>query len=314
MASYVARSGDGWGGPGKNPASLFYSYQTLTAKMAAALQRSEFERALAEWARYVKVTFTPSSNPGGTRTLNVMFGARAHGDPYPFDGPGNVLAHTFYPSPPNEEPIAGDLHFDDDESWHIGADVDFYSVALHELGHALGLGHSDKPGAVMYPYYRKSSSLTAEDITAIQGMYAAASGGTSGGTPSTPSAPVFSIAITDPASGGVTGVHIAYVFQRLGISEAVKPKLKLNRGGHNAEFVARGETEIAIQLAHEILAVPGIQFIPLPVEFEKTFVFSAALGSSAKESGTSKALLQFLSGPEAMIVIRAKGMDPGATK
>ena len=241
VASYVARSGDGWGGPGKNPASLFYSYQTLTAKMAAAQQRSEFERALAEWARYVKVTFTPSSNPGGTRTLNVMFGARAHGDPYPFDGPGNVLAHTFYPSPPNEEPIAGDLHFDDDESWHIGADVDFYSVALHELGHALGLGHSDKPGAVMYPYYRKSSSLTAEDITAIQGMYAAASGGTSGGTPSTPSAPVFSIAITDPAANAVTGAASMTVrgSVRNG-SGAVRLAWSSDRGSAGSSTVAAG--------------------------------------------------------------------------
>ena len=39
-----------------------------------------------------------------------------------------------------------------------------------------------------------------------------------------------SIAMTDPASGGVSGVHIADVFQRLDIAEKVKPKLKLNRG------------------------------------------------------------------------------------
>jgi len=54
-----------------------------------------------------------------------------------------VLAHTFYPSPPNPEPIAGDVHLDDDEEWVIGSDlsvrsVDLFSVSLHELGHALG--------------------------------------------------------------------------------------------------------------------------------------------------------------------------------
>ena len=43
-----------------------------------------------------------------------------------------------------------------------------------------------------------------------------------------------SIAITDPASGGVSGVHIANVFDRLGIAEQLKPKLKLNRGGPNS--------------------------------------------------------------------------------
>jgi molybdate transport system substrate-binding protein len=121
-----------------------------------------------------------------------------------------------------------------------------------------------------------------------------------------------SIAITDPATGGVSGVHIAEVFRRLGIAEELKPKLKLNRGGPNAAFVARGEAEMAVQLAHEIRAVPGIDFIPLPVEFEKTFVFSAGLAAKTGESVPAKALLQFLSGGEGMTVIRAKGMDPVA--
>jgi hypothetical protein len=33
-----------------------------------------------------------------------------------FDGVGNVLAQAFYP-PPNGDAIAGDLHFDDAETW-----------------------------------------------------------------------------------------------------------------------------------------------------------------------------------------------------
>jgi len=123
-----------------------------------------------------------------------------------------------------------------------------------------------------------------------------------------------SIAVTDPASGGVAGVYIAEVFQRLGIAEQLKPKLKLTRGQRNAEFVAKGEAEIAIQLSSEIRIVPGIEFIPLPAEFQRTFVFSAALGSNSKEVGASKAVLQFFSGPEAIKVIRAKGMDQAALK
>ena len=123
-----------------------------------------------------------------------------------------------------------------------------------------------------------------------------------------------SIVITDPAIGGVTGVHIAEVFQRLGIAEELRPKLKLNRGGPNAEFVARGQADMAIQLAHEIRAVPGIDFIPLPVEFQRVFVFSAGLAPNAQESAPAKALLQFLSGRESMTVIRATGMDPIAGK
>jgi molybdate transport system substrate-binding protein len=118
-----------------------------------------------------------------------------------------------------------------------------------------------------------------------------------------------SVAVTDPASGGVAGVYIADVFQRLGIAEQLKPKLILTRGQRNAQFVAKGEADIAIQLSNEIRIVPGIEFILLPVEFERTFVFSAALASDTKEVVASRAVLQFLSGPEAITVIQAKGMD-----
>jgi molybdate transport system substrate-binding protein len=113
--------------------------------------------------------------------------------------------------------------------------------------------------------------------------------------------------VTDPASGGVAGVYIADVFKRLGIAEELRPKLKLTRGQRNAEFVAKGEVEIAIQLSNEIRIVPGVEFIPLPAEFARTFVFSAGLGSKTKEIDASKAVLQFLSGPEAITVTGSKG-------
>ena len=123
-----------------------------------------------------------------------------------------------------------------------------------------------------------------------------------------------SIVITDPATGGVSGVHFAGVLQRLGIAEEIKPKLKLNKGSYNAEFVAKGEAEIAVQGDHEIRCVPGVEFVPLPPEFQRTIVFAAALGTSAQEPEASRILIRFLSGPAAAPVIEAKCMEPAASK
>jgi hypothetical protein len=116
-----------------------------------------------------------------------------------------------------------------------------------------------------------------------------------------------------------TGHRVAVSFGEAGdlrkrIAEQLQPKLKLTRGQRNAEFVAKGEVEIAIQLSNEIRIVPGIEFIPLPAEFARIFVFSAALALDTKEIGAAKAVLQFPSGPEAIAVIRAKGMDEAAPK
>jgi hypothetical protein len=172
VGQLTQRVGEGWDGPGRNAAELTYSFQSLTRKVSTDHAQAEITRALEGWSRVANLRFQRREAPGATRNINIIFGTGAHGDPYPFDGPGRVLAHTFYPSPPNPEPIAGDMHFDEDETWSVGTDVDIFSVALHELGHALGLGHSDAPGAVMYPYYRRVTALTDEDIGAIRMLYA----------------------------------------------------------------------------------------------------------------------------------------------
>jgi len=93
----------------------------------------------------------------------------------------------------NSEPMAGDLHLDATENWHAGDDIDIYSVALHEAGHAIGLVHSDKPGDVMYPYYRRGMALSVNDIGAARQLYGATASG--GGS----IAPVTSAPVPAPA-------------------------------------------------------------------------------------------------------------------
>ena len=162
----------GWDMDG-NAARLGYFFGTLTPKVPASTVQSEILRALNAWSAVTNVVFSPTATATAVRTIMIEFASGAHGDAYPFDNAGEVLAHTFYPVPLNSESLAGDMHFNASVNWHSGSDIDIYSVALHELGHALGLGHTDTPGDVMYPYYRRGMQLSAHDIGAVQTLYGA---------------------------------------------------------------------------------------------------------------------------------------------
>ena len=129
-----------------------------------------------------------------------------------------------------------------------------------------------------------------------------------------------SILITDPATGGISGVHFMSVLERLGIVEEMKAKLVPNRGGgYHAERVAKGEADVAVQAEHEIRCVPGVEFVPYPAEFQRTVVFTAGRGATANDAAglreaadaPASVLIQFLHGPEAIHAIKARCLQPG---
>jgi hypothetical protein len=199
-AQYVTM-GNGWA-PNAGSVVLNYAFTTLTTKVPAAQVESEIQRAMKQWSAITNVQFQQVTNPGETYTVAIEFGTTVNGDPNPFTSL-STLAHTYYPAPPNPEPIAGDMHFNPAETWHVGSTTDVYTVALHELGHSLGLGHTDNPSDVMYPYYRFGTPLSADDIAGVQSLYGAASSLISGGSHPAP-APTLAVVVSSPADGSST--------------------------------------------------------------------------------------------------------------
>jgi hypothetical protein len=215
-----ATVGSGWAFDSSGAIALRYVFESLTSKLDSAAVKTEIERAFREWAVYANVSFAAGADPTASRTVAVVFASGAHGDGYPFSSQ-YTLAHTFYPSPPNTEPIAGDMHFNADQTWRIGADTDVFSVALHEAGHALGLGHSDDPSSVMYPYYHLVTGLTSDDIAGIRKLYGAASA-----TPTTPTSTTPTS--TTPTSTTPTSTTPA---TPTGAKDAVSPTLRITSPG-----------------------------------------------------------------------------------
>lgn len=123
-----------------------------------------------------------------------------------------------------------------------------------------------------------------------------------------------SIAVTDPASGGGSGVYFGKLFEEMGLAQSLKPKLKLAAGGPNgyaATFVAKGEAEFALQPIPELMAVPGIEIVgPLPGAFQNVTTYTASIPTSAKEADAAKALIKALAAPSSAAIYRARGLEP----
>jgi len=112
-------------------------------------------------------------------------------------------------------------------------------------------------------------------------------------------------------STGPSGIYLMGLFQRMGIAETIKSKVKQVQGEPAGGVVARGEAEIAFQQVSELLPVPGIDFVgPLPADIQQVTVFSAGLHAAAKQPAAARALVKFLTAPAAAAVIRKKGMEP----
>lgn len=113
-------------------------------------------------------------------------------------------------------------------------------------------------------------------------------------------------------SSGPSGGHLLAMFQRMGIADEMKVKSVVPAPGVAVgELVARGEVELGFHQVSELLPVAGIDFLgPLPPPIQGTTVFTGGIQPGAAQPDAAGALVRFITSPEALPVIRKKGMEP----
>jgi molybdate transport system substrate-binding protein len=115
-------------------------------------------------------------------------------------------------------------------------------------------------------------------------------------------------------STGPSGLYMLSVFEKMGIAEQVKGKLKQTPSGvFVGTLIANGDAEIGFQQISELVHFAGIDYVgPLPGALQRMTMFSTGIHSGAKQPDAAKALVKFITAPSAASVIRKHGLEPGS--
>ena len=114
-------------------------------------------------------------------------------------------------------------------------------------------------------------------------------------------------------STGPSGNYVVGLFQRMGIADEVKPKLKQTPTGvFVGSIIASGEAEIGFQQVSELSHFAGVDYVgPLPADVQYITVFASGIATGAKEADAAKALVKFITAPAAAAAFKKRGMEPG---
>jgi len=120
------------------------------------------------------------------------------------------------------------------------------------------------------------------------------------------------VLITDPKTGGISGVHFMDVLDKLGITKEMQDKLVPATGAQfHALRVVRGEADIAVQAEHEIRCTRGATFLPYPAQFQQVVVFMGSVSTANTNQDAAKSYLAYVTGPNAATAIKAHCLTPG---
>ena len=122
-----------------------------------------------------------------------------------------------------------------------------------------------------------------------------------------------SVAYPDPATGSPAGIYVANLFERLGITAAMQPKLTLTSSALHMETVVSGVNEIGLDQMNGITNEHGVDLVgPLPATIQSLTPYVAALVAASGEKNASKAFIEFILSPAAQPIIKANGLiGPG---
>jgi molybdate transport system substrate-binding protein len=114
-------------------------------------------------------------------------------------------------------------------------------------------------------------------------------------------------------STGPSGNIVLRLFERLGVLDRIKPKMKQTPTGvFVGSIIASGDVEIGFQQVSELSQFAGVDYVgPLPADIQEYTTFSSGILKGTKQAEPARALVRFLTAPEAAPIYRKRGMEPG---